>query len=470
MHFPFILAVFATLTLAETTPRYPLPHSITRCALATVGMGVVVWLATVVSLATVRALRHDFSQSRQYLRGFQRWQQVHIGLWLCVIFGIEYGLQWPQLVRVNWRLDGMLLVDELCILAPLVVPLLLSWAVEFEVVRAICVGGKREAWKWQSNDRSEYVIVQARHYLGLVLLPVLLLLTVRDVVHWSSPELLAGRHAWLVYVTPIVVIVVAFPLLLRMVWMTDRLGKGPLRDRLEASARRYGMRMRDILVWRTHQGLVNAAVAGIFPQIRYVFLTDGLLARLDDDEIDAVLAHEAGHTRLHHLVLRVVVVLLPICVWQLAENAYVHLASRTGGWTGQLGHWADLASPALPAIASCGYLFLTLGWYSRLLEHQADLWACQNLQPSRPARDGLSSDRSALATYVRTLERLVPAQSANRRSRGWLHPSLQSRIDFLLRTAHDPRRASVFHGRVRLAGYLLMGVALVPLCLLMWIS
>ena len=68
------------------------------------------------------------------------------------------------------------------------------------------------------------------------------------------------------------------------------------------------------------------------------------------------------------------------------------------------------------------------------------------------------------------ISRLVLAQSANRRSRGWLHPSLQSRIDFLLRTAHDARRASVFNGRVRLAGYLLMGMALVPLCLLMWIS
>ena len=79
-------------------------------------------------------------------------------------------------------------------------------------------------------------------------------------------------------------------------------------------------------------------------------------------------------------------------------------------------------------------------------------------------------DRCALATYVRTLEKLALAQSANRRSRGWLHPSLQTHIDFLLRTAHDPRRASVFHGRVRLAGYLLLGVALVPLCLLMWIS
>ena len=40
--------------------------------------------------------------------------------------------------------------------------------------------------------------------------------------------------------------------------------------------------------------VINAAVAGFLPPFRYVFLSDGLLSYLGDEEIAAVFAHEMG--------------------------------------------------------------------------------------------------------------------------------------------------------------------------------
>src|SRR5581483_9722513 len=78
---------------------------------------------------------------------------------------------------------------------------------------------------------------------------------------------------------------------------------GPLRSRLEGTARRLGFRCNDILVWGTHGGVANAMVAGVVPWLRYVILTDRLMTELTPDEIEAVFGHEMGHAKHHHMLL-----------------------------------------------------------------------------------------------------------------------------------------------------------------------
>ena len=61
------------------------------------------------------------------------------------------------------------------------------------------------------------------------------------------------------------------------------------------------MRYRDILVWRTHSNMGNAAVMGILPHMRYVLLSDLLLETMTDEQIEAVFAHEMGHVVHRHM-------------------------------------------------------------------------------------------------------------------------------------------------------------------------
>ena len=78
---------------------------------------------------------------------------------------------------------------------------------------------------------------------------------------------------------------------------------GPLRDRLERHAAALKLRYRDLLVWKTKGGVLNAMVIGFTPRTRLIFLTDALLRRLPEEEVLAVFSHEAGHAKRHHLPL-----------------------------------------------------------------------------------------------------------------------------------------------------------------------
>ena len=87
--------------------------------------------------------------------------------------------------------------------------------------------------------------------MGLVL-PVASLFTLgQDLFHWhgrsgrrvlGAPDR-AGRHG-----SDVLVLSPAF---IRLAWPTRPLPPGPLRDRLERVAARFGFRCTDILVWDT---------------------------------------------------------------------------------------------------------------------------------------------------------------------------------------------------------------------------
>lgn len=80
------------------------------------------------------------------------------------------------------------------------------------------------------------------------------------------------------------------------------LAEGALRDRILELARRLGFRTKGIFLMdasrRSRHG--NAYFTGLGP-VKRIVLFDTLTSTMGDDEVLAVLAHEIGHERLHHV-------------------------------------------------------------------------------------------------------------------------------------------------------------------------
>ncbi len=456
MHFVLVMAVLAALVIAESSPSQPVSHVPIRLAAALCGMGLVPLFAAVSSGLVARQLECGLESPAKLLQRFKRLRCVHSVLWLAVAGAILYFLGWTRLVRFNWCLDRVVLVDDLLILAPVLVPLALSWYAFYDVERAIqgsSAGGVVSDTPLCS--RGQYLLLHLRHYFGVLLLPILGMLALQDLAGLAMPGVLEGPYAGIVYLPLLVAVFALFPTLLRRTWQTSPLEPGKLRDRLQDASARFGFHAREILVWHTGGMIVNAAVAGFLPGLRYVFLSDALLRKLNDDEIETVFGHEVGHIKHRHLVLRVLAILAPLCLWFLVQTACPEAAARMGETlAGGVFGWRT--STQLMMLCGLGlYVFVVFGAYSRILETQADLFGCG------PAC--LRNDTRPVEAYISALEKLAAANGIDRSERSWQHASIAERVDFLRQTLDDPSCEHRFQNRVRLLNQLVIACVLSPL-------
>ncbi|MFW5874061.1 MAG: M48 family metallopeptidase [Verrucomicrobiota bacterium] len=104
------------------------------------------------------------------------------------------------------------------------------------------------------------------------------------------------------------IMVVAYPMFIMPLFnKLEPMEDGPLKDRLFALAERTGFRARTILVMdgSKRSAHSNAFFAG-FGRFRRIVLFDTLIEQMDEEELEAVLAHEIGHYKLGHIPKRIV--------------------------------------------------------------------------------------------------------------------------------------------------------------------
>ncbi len=112
--------------------------------------------------------------------------------------------------------------------------------------------------------------------------------------------------AWLAWIAFQFLVLALYPTVIAPLFNTfSPLPEGPARAAIEALLARCGFANKGLYVMdgsrRSSHG--NAFFTGFGRAKRIVFF-DTLLARLAPDEIEAVLAHELGHFRLHHVMKR----------------------------------------------------------------------------------------------------------------------------------------------------------------------
>lgn len=187
-------------------------------------------------------------------------------------------------------------------------------------------------------------------------------------------------YAWIVWVTFTIAMTWAWPTLIAPLFNKfTPLSDATLKERTEALLERCGFSSRGVFVMDGSRRSVhgNAYFTGVGRNKRIVFF-DTLLERLQTHEIEAVLAHELGHFRLHHVRSRLVLSL----AFGLVGLGLLGLLAQWPEF--YRGFGIDTPSPhaalllfmfVLPPFT---FFFTPLGsWWSRKHEFEADEFAAQ---------------------------------------------------------------------------------------------
>jgi Zn-dependent protease with chaperone function len=313
-------------------------------------------------------------------------------------------------------------------------------------------------------SRWAYLLFHIRFHLGLVLIPLLLLIAVKDL-----PSLIPQPDADYRALTGAGIFMIALVAYACMPWAVrfflglKPMAEGPLRNRLLAASRRLHFRFSNILLWDTHGGIANAMVVGILPWLRYVVFTDRLIAEMNTDEVEAVFGHEAGHIKHRHMLYYLAFLMVSLAVvmqlWDTAKlNSLVNLALRK-----------DLV--LLPLFGLVGaYIFVVFGFLSRRCERQADVYGCRAVSCARKdccghgeAVDLLPEAGSLCPTGIRifisALEKVARLNGISREKPGWLqswqHSTIARRVEFLQCVLADPTLEPRFQRTVTLVKWAL---------------
>lgn len=386
--------------------------------------------------------------ARYWSRYLERWQSLAVWIWVAGCLGALHLANWPQVVRsVAFTLVWPLL-DDVVILMPLIVSLVLVWIAMYHIERTLYPAADRPADE-PNISLSRYLALRVRHHLGLTLLPALAILGIQETaVQFGLVGGADDRRAWWLWGALLAAAVIALPLALKCLWQAERVADSPLKRRLFASCRRVGCPVRDIVVWRTGGTLANAAVAGLLPGLRTIFLSDGLIARLSDEEIDVVVRHEAAHLARRHLWQRLILLGLPALAYFALQARQPELAAQIPSLLTSAGIAPVWQTTLLIPLAAVAYALLAVGWLARQHEHDADLAACCAVAPTGPAQASSTTvDSQAVGILHSALAKLVGSSDEYHRSR-WLHPSVVERVQFLERVQHHPPLAPRFRGRL----------------------
>lgn len=238
--------------------------------------------------------------------------------------------------------------------------------------------------------------------------------------HWAA-------HWWLVcamgFIAFFVLLANLAPVIIFPIFFKVKpLDNPSLTERLLKLSQRAGTWVKGVFEWKLSEKSkkANAALMGL-GNTRRIILSDTLLAGFQDEEVEAVLAHELGH-HVHHHIFR------SIALQSAATLAGFYLVSRILGWLGPhfgfrgAADFANLPLLALITTALSLMLLPAVNSYSRAMERQADAYALYAIPSPAP--------------FISSMEKLAELNLAERQPSAWIeflfhsHPSIQKRIAF----------------------------------------
>ncbi len=375
---------------------------------------------------------------------------LHFGLlvWVRVGIGTLTGITHP------------IVLDEVLVLFPVLALWGLGWWAYYPIDRRLREAAMMRRFDqglpvYPSWTRWQYVWSQYRYQVALILVPLLF------VIAWSETVKLADMQGW-AWVSPdtqawwtlggFVAIFLFAPLMIRLIWDTVPLPEGDTRSHLLAMCKTHRVRVRELLLWRTYGGMINAAVMGLIGPLRFILITDALLQQMPGPHLEAVMAHELAHVRKRHMVWLLV---SAVALMGVVETAAIVVLDSHGirfessqqvltvtadgvgvvsagfGGPGVSGvSWLDSPQAMLFATlaVAAAVWAVGFGWVSRRTERQADSFAVAHLVRER---GGDAVELRDAQTMIDALRHVADLNHIRADRHSWRHGSIQWRQDYL---------------------------------------
>jgi len=472
-----ILAVLATDLVADAPPP-----DVLATFLATGSVAVTIMVAGL-AISGYILLRRDWLRrdEQRFLRRVGLLGKLYR---LFVVAGyavLLFVFDWPALA-MDWAAVGDWTVPPLALtLAPFVALLLVAWTSLYwadRSLRALMFERAAAAVAVRRWTLPRYLEFMVRQYLLVVLVPMLVLLTIADVIEYavSPPEVAVLLSAGL--------LLAAFLFAgewVRVCWRTEAMPDCPLRDRLMALAERAGVRVANILVWRTNLSIANGCMIGLVGRFRYILITDALLLSLSPEEVEAVFAHEVGHIKHRHVFLYLLTALVGAGAGYLLMVAGFVCVPWLWGAVLIETEPPVLVAEAVSLAALAAWWWFGFGFLSRRCEQECDLYAVRATAcpadcsppnaagrvtggadatgplPQDPGPDLAPQDppppfsvcEHRVATFVAALRRIARLNGAAETARGWRHFSIARRCRFLSDALDTPWNVPAAEQRLR---------------------
>lgn len=213
-----------------------------------------------------------------------------------------------------------------------------------------------------------------------------------------------------------------FPPLICKLWECAPLQDIEIKKRLERICQRAKFAHAGLKTWNLLEFAPTAAILGIFAPSRYILFTPSLLKHLHPNAIEAVLAHEIGHSKHRHLLFFPFILAGMVFFISILLEGFLFL-------------FPNLSHPAiifiLTAIFIALYFRLVIGFFSRLFERQADLYGMQIGVP--------------IPSMIEALDTIGNLTGNSHKLPNWHHFSIEERIQFLKKVEQNPDLARQHH-------------------------
>jgi Zn-dependent protease with chaperone function len=417
----FIYLIIAILVYAiyqpTENPGLSAAEAITLATALVIGFGVATrWFFR--RLSTMLDRMDTFSADHRYSRLVTRQSIVAIILFAIIVHGLglpSHGAQAPLFQVLPTLLAVVFLLLFLFILS-------IVWHSAHPSYR-----------KLYSSDLSRLAYVISNWRMAVpIILPWVMVSIVADIIFalpFERPkQFLSSTEGEVIYFLVFLVIVAVFaPLVIQRFWGCYPLEPGFYRQRIEKLCRRAGIGYRNIVYWPVFGGrMLTAGVMGIARRFRYILVTDALLRSLAPEEVDAVIAHEIGHVKKHHLLYYIFFMAgFMLISFAIYDVTIFLIFSARPLYQMVLNLGIDQAT-IISSLFSVVFLVIFLvyfrfvfGYFMRTFERQADGYVYSLFDTAGP--------------MITTFQKIAATSGQSPDKPNWHHYSIRERIDYLLK-------------------------------------
>lgn len=290
-----------------------------------------------------------------------------------------------------------------------------------------------------------------------VLLPWTLLAGVADLLNalpleWPKTFLSTSFGQASYFFFFLLVVAIFGPVMIQLFWRCKPVEQGHHRHRIEALCRKAGLNYANILYWPIFGGrMITAGVMGLVGRFRYILVTRGLLLMLSPEEIDAVIAHEIGHIKRHHLLFYLLFFIgYPFLYYALYNpvDLLISLIITPYGFFDRFGLNAATVSISIFNLVMIMifliYFRYIFGYFMRNFERQADAYIYTLLNNAQP--------------LISTFQKIATASSQPADKPNWHHFSIKERIDYLTGCETDRSKINSHNRKIRNSIFIYLAV------------